>query len=176
MMKGSEGVIVVPLRREVLKAPRYQRTKKAVIATREFLQRFTGSDEVLLGRHLNERLQEGGRKNVPSRVKVRVVKDVVKGKDAFKAELEGFAITLEKEKKEEGKKEEKVKKEEVVKVDAPEVKEEKSMKEELLKETPQGEKARRDVSKEGVSKKVEQKLAKKEAFPKDEKPKHEKKK
>jgi len=65
----------IPLRREWLKAPKWKRTKKAVKAAKEFLQRHMKSENVKLGRYLNEELWKKGIKNPPHHIKVDVKKD-----------------------------------------------------------------------------------------------------
>lgn len=77
----------VPLRREFLRSPRYRRAKKAIIALRKFLQKHMKSEDVLIGRKLNELVWLHGIKNPPHHVKV----DVVKEDDGrVYAELSGF--------------------------------------------------------------------------------------
>ncbi len=92
-MKGNEAEYIIPLRKEVMKVAKYDRTKKAVIAVRSFLQKHTKSQNVLLGKELNKKLQQGGRKNVVSKVHVKVLKD----EDKYRAELFGFPIEIPKE-------------------------------------------------------------------------------
>ena len=48
-----ERTYIIPLRKEWLKVPIYKRTKKAVKATKEFLQKHMKVETVKLGRHLN---------------------------------------------------------------------------------------------------------------------------
>ncbi len=94
-MKGTEAEYVIPLRKEVMKAPIHSRTKKAMVAVREFLQHHTKSKNVFIGKQLNETIQQYGHKHVIPRVKVKVVKD----EEKYKAELIGFPIELDKDKK-----------------------------------------------------------------------------
>lgn len=81
MAKKEESKIViereynVPLRKEWLKAPNWNRTKKAVKALKEFLQKHMKSENVKLGIHLNEHMWNHGLKNPPHHVKVHVTKD-----------------------------------------------------------------------------------------------------
>ena len=65
----------VPLRREFLKSPRYKRTNRAVSALRAFISKHMKSDDVSLGRHLNNKLWENGIKNPPHKVTVLATKD-----------------------------------------------------------------------------------------------------
>ena len=96
----------VPLRREFLKSPRYRRAKKAVSALIRFIQRHMKSEEVYIGRRLNEKIWERGMKNPPHHVNIAVVKE---DDGKVYAELVGFKyekpLTEEEEKK--AKKEEK---------------------------------------------------------------------
>ena len=76
----------IPLRREWLKAPRWKRTKKAVKAAREFLEKHMKSDNVKLGKHLNDYFWKHGGKNPPHHVKVNATKD---SEGKVVAEMEG---------------------------------------------------------------------------------------
>ncbi len=96
-----ERTYTVPLRKEFQKAPIYKRTKKAVAALRQFLQRHMKSEDIKLGKELNEALWQRGIRHPPHKVKVTAVKDE---KGVVRAELFGVE-------KEEPKKEKKSKKE-----------------------------------------------------------------
>ncbi len=65
----------VPLRKEYQKAPSWKRTKKAVSALRNFLKKHMKSDDVRLGKSLNEEMWKHGIRNPPHHVKVNVKKD-----------------------------------------------------------------------------------------------------
>ncbi len=65
----------IPLRKEYMKVPRWKRTKKAVSAVRMFLSKHMKSENVKLGKNLNEKLWKHGIKNPPHHVKVLVKKD-----------------------------------------------------------------------------------------------------
>ncbi|MBT4577040.1 hypothetical protein HOB91_01800 [Candidatus Woesearchaeota archaeon] len=104
-MKGTEAEYIIPLRKEVMKVAKYDRTKKAVIAIRQYLQKHTKSKNVLLGKQINKKLQSGGRKNVVSKIHVKVIKD----EDNYRAELIGHPIELSKDKEDKNKKAEKPK-------------------------------------------------------------------
>lgn len=98
----EERIYVIPLRREFLKKPKYQRTKKAVKAVREYIMKHMKIKEVKIGRHLNEMLWERGNRNPPSRVKVKtIIEDVY-----ARVELVDFPFEKKKEpEKKEGLKE-----------------------------------------------------------------------
>lgn len=97
----------VPLRKEYQKVPRWKRTKKAVTALRQFLQKHMKSDKVKLSKELNQELWKHGIKNPPHHVKVMVTKDE---QGEVKADLFGTKKREEAPKKETpAKKEEKSK-------------------------------------------------------------------
>jgi large subunit ribosomal protein L31e len=95
-MAALERTYTIPLRREYLKAPMYNRTKKAVRALRAFIVKHMKSDDVLIGPKLNLKLWERGRTNPPHHVKITAIKD---DKGQVRAELFGFEFKP-KEKKE----------------------------------------------------------------------------
>lgn len=98
--KKLERVYNVPLRREWLKAPKYQRGKKAVKALREFLMKHMKSENVKIGKMANLELWKHGIKNPPHHVQVKAVKD---SDGVVKAELVGFEYKEEKKVKKEKK-------------------------------------------------------------------------
>jgi large subunit ribosomal protein L31e len=113
----------VPLRKEYRKVPRWQRTKKAVSALRQFLSKHMKSDNVKISKELNQKVWKHGIKNPPHHVKITVTKD---SEGVVKADLFGEKKGKKKSskpvaKKEEVKTEEKKTevKEEVEKVEAP---------------------------------------------------------
>ncbi|MDP3698265.1 MAG: 50S ribosomal protein L31e [Nanoarchaeota archaeon] len=84
--KTLERTYNVPLRKEYMKAPRWNRTKKAVTALRQFLAKHMKSENVLLSKELNEELWKHGIQNPPHHIKVKAVKD---DKGVVKAEWVG---------------------------------------------------------------------------------------
>jgi ribosomal protein L31E len=171
-MKQNEAEYIIPLRKEVMKVPKYDRTKKSVIAVREFLIKHTKSKNVLLGKELNKKLQEHGRKNVPPRIHVKVIKD----EEKYKAELIGFPIELEKDKKtkEDKKKTKEAPKEEPKETDKE--KAEETIKKETLEKTLKDKKEIKTIPKDQPKKEISEKSRHQEIVTKTEKPKHEKKK
>lgn len=97
--KTLERTYNVPLRKEYMKAPRWNRTKKAVTALRQFLAKHMKSENVLLSKELNEEMWKHGIKNPPHHVKVKATKD---DKGVVKAELFGAEkpVSKKKDKKE----------------------------------------------------------------------------
>ena len=97
-----ERIYNVPLRKEAMKAPMYVRAAKASRALREFLVKHMKSDNVKIGKYLNQAILEKGRKNIPHHVLVKAVKDKT---GLVKAELVGAPVEKETSVKEVVKKE-----------------------------------------------------------------------
>lgn len=97
--KSLERMYNIPLRKEYMKAPRWNRSKKAIIALKQFLAKHMKAEEVKLSKELNELVWKHGIKNPPHHVKVKAVKD---DKGVVKAELMGAEKPASKKK---GKKE-----------------------------------------------------------------------
>jgi len=70
-----ERSYVIPLRREYLKAPNWKRTPKAVRAIKAFLKRHMKSDDIKIGKYLNDFMWKNGIKNPPHHVKVDARKE-----------------------------------------------------------------------------------------------------
>lgn len=73
--KIIERTYNVPLRKEYQKVPRWRRTKKAVVALRQFLVRHMKSEQIKLSKELNEEVWKDGIRNPPHHVKISVTKD-----------------------------------------------------------------------------------------------------
>lgn len=115
--KNLERTYNVPLRKEYMKAPRWNRTKKAVTALRQFLAKHMKSENVLLSKDLNEAMWKHGIKNPPHHIKVKAVKD---DKGVVKADLFGAEKPASKKKdKTEAKADKKESKPKKVKVETP---------------------------------------------------------
>ncbi|MBD3304315.1 50S ribosomal protein L31 [Candidatus Woesearchaeota archaeon] len=163
-MAKTERTYTIPLRKEWLKAPRYRRAKKAATAIKEFLIKHMKSEDVRLGKHLNEELWKHGIKNPPGKIKVNVQKDE---KEVVRAEIFGKEIVAEKKQEEEkkgiadkmketitGKKEDKK---------APVKKKKKEEKTEEKKEEPAKEEKKEEGAKEKTKAEPEKKEETKEA-------------
>ena len=74
-MAKIERVYNVPLRKEWLKVPLYQRAEKAVRALRQFTIRHMKSEDVCIGPHANMELWKHGMRNPPHHIKINAVKD-----------------------------------------------------------------------------------------------------
>jgi len=91
---ADEKTFIIPLRKEFMKAPNYKRTKKAVSTIREYLKRHMKSDNIKIGKHLNLKLWEHGRKNPPIKIKIKAIKE----EDIVRAELPEFEFETSKKK------------------------------------------------------------------------------
>jgi len=72
---GLERVYTIPLRRDIIKKPVYQRSNKAVRLIKEFMVKHMKSDKILIDHKVNELVWARGAKNPPGKVKVKAVKD-----------------------------------------------------------------------------------------------------
>jgi large subunit ribosomal protein L31e len=108
-----ERIYNVPLRKGCQKAPKWKRTKKAVSVLREFIAKHMKSEDVKIGKYLNQRLWQHGIRNPPHHIKVSASKDEEGKVFVELADLPKEAL-LEKEKvkEEEKKKKEKEEKKE----------------------------------------------------------------
>ena len=128
----EEKTYTIPLRSRWLRAAKYRRSKRAIGALREYLQKHL-KQEVRIGKYLNHSIWTQGHKRPPGKVKVRIEEDE-KDKTLLTAELFDAPRT-KKEDKKESKKE--VKKEIVKETKQEEVKENKT---EAVKPQPKFEK------------------------------------
>ncbi len=86
-MAELERKYIVPLRKEWLKVPIYKRSKKAVTALREFLQKHMKTEDVRIGRYLNHALWARGMKKPPHKIEVLAKKVEEKDNTYVLAEL-----------------------------------------------------------------------------------------
>ncbi|MFW6220806.1 MAG: 50S ribosomal protein L31e, partial [Nanoarchaeota archaeon] len=86
----------VPLRRDFVKAPKYKRSNRALSALKHFLIKHMKSENVKIGKHLNQKIWENGIQNPPHHVKINAIKD---DKGLVRAEIFGKEIELEKKEK-----------------------------------------------------------------------------
>ncbi len=174
-MAEQETIFTIPLRKEILKVPKYQRTKKAIRSVRSILVRRFKSNDIIIGQDLNMHIHEGGHTNPPTRIKVKVYKY----KEKLVADMIDAPILEEEQEKKKGIVE-KIKDTVTGKKKAPEeVKEEKLQEEkkEVLKHPP-ARKEEKSAPRDAMprDKKAGERELKKEIFSKTQKPKHEKKK
>ena len=72
----EERIYVVPLAKEYMKAPNWNRTKRAVKVLKKFVTRHMKPEALYVSQEVNERLWENGIKNPPRKIRVRVTKSV----------------------------------------------------------------------------------------------------
>ncbi len=182
----EEKIFTVPLRREILKVPRYERASKSVKALKKFLYKHLKTRDIIISPNINIHLHSQGRKNPPKKIKVKAWKEDQK----YKVELS--TIPIEDQLKKEKELEEKVK---VLDSEKTEIKAEETEKEKVEeeeKETLEKEKEeslkkpliKKEIGKHEEEKMMEEKIQPgfkkierlKRVFPKSQKPIHEKKK
>ena len=105
-MATLERTYNIPLRKDFSKAPKWNRSKRAIRSLRSFLQKHMKSEDVRIGTGVNNAVWERGIKNPPHHVKVTAIKD---DEGVVRAQLFGFKAKEEKktETKEKPKTEEK---------------------------------------------------------------------
>ncbi len=86
---------VIPLRRKTRHAPKWRRSKKAIVVLKEFVQKHMKCENVVIGKDLNELVWVRGSKNPPGKVSVFTSKIQVAGVD--KVIVETTAEGLEKQ-------------------------------------------------------------------------------
>jgi len=151
-----ERVYNVPLRREFLKAPNWNRSKKAVKALREFIIKHMKSENVLIGKYVNQQIWKDGIKKPPHHVKVNAIKD---DKGVVKVELVELPKSAERKIKKEKEAEMKAK-DEKTKKETPEKKDEKI--EDKLESKDEGAEQKKAEQKEKL-KELKKELPKQEA-------------
>jgi len=92
-----ERIYNIPLRKGCSVAPKYRRAAKAARVLRQFLERHTKSRNVKIGKHLNHKILENGKSNIPHHVLVKVTKNK---EGLVNAELVGVPTEKSLEKKE----------------------------------------------------------------------------
>lgn len=92
----QERTYIIPLRKAILKAPKYRRAKRAMSEIRIFLRRHLKTETVKIGRCLNEHMWSHGMRNPPTKIKVNAALDE---EGVGHAELFGKPLVLKKEEK-----------------------------------------------------------------------------
>ena len=70
-----ERIYNIPLRKEFSKAPRYKKSGKSIRAIKEFIIKHMKTEEVKIGKYLNELIWKNGPKNPPHKVSVKAIKE-----------------------------------------------------------------------------------------------------
>ena len=73
--KNLERTYNIPLRKGVLKTPKYRRAKKSIYVLKKFIEQHMKPVEIKIGKYLNLELWKHGIKNFPHHVKVTCIKD-----------------------------------------------------------------------------------------------------
>jgi len=87
-----ERTYTIPLRRDFIKVPKHRRAKRAIGEIRTFMVKHMKTEDVRIGKELNEKVWGNGIKNPPGKVKVKAVKK----DDIVTVELEGFEYKVQK--------------------------------------------------------------------------------
>ena len=135
----EERIFTINLRKITLKSPRWEKSKRSVIAVKNFLKRHMKGDEVKIGKSITEEIWKRGNQNPPKNIRIHAILTEDEESKIVQAELIGVPFPEEKEKKKEKKKEEKPK-EEVKKEGKPEQKPEEEEKEKIKEEPKKEEK------------------------------------
>jgi len=80
----TERIYTIPLR-DVKNVPRSIRAPRAIRYVKDFLQKHMKSEEIIINASINEKIWERGIQKIPSKIKVKAIKD---DKGVVKATLE----------------------------------------------------------------------------------------
>jgi large subunit ribosomal protein L31e len=69
-----ERIYTIPLR-DVKRVPRTKRSPKAMRYIREFIEKHMKTDDVIIDQSVNEKIWERGIEKIPSKIKVKAVKE-----------------------------------------------------------------------------------------------------
>jgi len=82
----EEKIFVINLRRELLRVPRQQKSKRALSTIREYLKRHMKAKEIKIGDSINKEIWSGSDWNPPGKLKIKAIKN---DEDVVVAELFG---------------------------------------------------------------------------------------
>lgn len=76
----TERIYVIPLKKEWSKVPSYKRTRKAIVAIKQFVARHMkvydrDLDKIKVDKYLNNEIWSRGSTNAPTRVKVKAIQE-----------------------------------------------------------------------------------------------------
>jgi large subunit ribosomal protein L31e len=104
----EERIYTINIRKAILKVPRWERSKRAMSAVRNFLKRHMKGDEIRIGKSITEKIWKGGSQNPPNKIRIHAIRteegEGEEKKTVVKAELLGVPFIEVKEKKKEEKK------------------------------------------------------------------------
>lgn len=150
----EEKIFTIPLRK-AFEAQRTYRAKKAIAIVREFLERHMKSENIKIGKSINENIWKRGIQKPPRKIRIHAIKE----DDVIYAEILGVDIkppAKEEIKKKEGKILEKIKKIRERR------KERKTIQEELEEEAGKKKEAKEKISELPEERKLEEKIEEKQ--------------
>jgi large subunit ribosomal protein L31e len=99
----EERIYTINIRKAILKVPRWEKSKKAVSAVRNFLKRHMKGNEIRIGKSITEKIWKGGNQNPPNKIRIHAIRteegEGEEKKIIVKAELLGVPFTEVKEEK-----------------------------------------------------------------------------
>lgn len=109
----EEKIFIIDVGPKLLKAPRWEKSKRAAFEIRRFLQKHMKAKNIKIGESINQEIWKSGDQKPPKKLKIKVIKTEEDGEEVVKAEIWGHVFE-EEIKTEKGKpeKEEVAKKEE----------------------------------------------------------------
>ena len=90
MIMAEEKIFTIPLRDAHGRGTRKHRSKKAMAVIKKYLKKHTKTEDVKIGKSINEKIWENGIQNIPRKIRVHVLKEA----DAIYSELVGVDIIL----------------------------------------------------------------------------------
>jgi large subunit ribosomal protein L31e len=86
---AEEKVVTINIKRQLLKAPQWERSKKAARFLRKALKKHTKAEKINIGRSINEQIWKKGAERPPIKLKVRITtKEDKENKEKKTAEVE----------------------------------------------------------------------------------------
>ena len=71
---AMERIYVIPLRRRVMKVPKWRRSKKSINVIRNFIEKHMKTENVKISKEVNESIWQRGSKKPPAKIKVIAIK------------------------------------------------------------------------------------------------------
>lgn len=87
----DEMTYTIPLREDFVKVPKHRRAKRAISKIKSYITRHMKTENIKIGKELNEKVWGNGIKNPPGKVTVKVKRV----EDSVTVELEGFEYKSE---------------------------------------------------------------------------------
>lgn len=74
MNMAEEKIITINLRKEIVKTPRWKRSKRAIKVLREVLGKNFKTENLKIDKKLNEKIWEKTGTNIPAKIRIKIVK------------------------------------------------------------------------------------------------------